>query len=288
MLDIEVYTTVMKKSLFFAPALILFLLPSTILAHSGRTDSSGGHNCNVGSCAGTYHYHNGGGGYTPPVIDYSYLKPNAVKSGNQNYYTSADNWCNYDVIANWDSVSDATGYSVSLTKTAGGNPGNISDTSNTSFTFENYEAGTWYLNVKSGNRYGWSDVVYWTITLPKMTPIFDVNLIGDTVNYDFSCQSEIKAPQFVIDGMKNMGNSPKGSIKIQNTTAVQDLMFSGTDRTGKTYSKTLVFTPKISQTPTPQVQGAKTTDITGSLISLGLLGGLTAWLWKQKSEPKEV
>ena len=30
------------------------------LAHSGDTDSSGGHHCNVGSCAGSYHYHNGG------------------------------------------------------------------------------------------------------------------------------------------------------------------------------------------------------------------------------------
>lgn len=33
----------------------------TTYSHSGRTDSNGGHNCYVGSCAGTYHYHNGGG-----------------------------------------------------------------------------------------------------------------------------------------------------------------------------------------------------------------------------------
>jgi resuscitation-promoting factor RpfB len=42
-------------------------IPARVVAHSGRTDSSGGHNCNVGSCAGTYHYHNGGGyTSTPP------------------------------------------------------------------------------------------------------------------------------------------------------------------------------------------------------------------------------
>lgn len=41
---------------------ILTIVPiSSVQAHSGRTDSNGGHNCNVGACAGTYHYHNGGG-----------------------------------------------------------------------------------------------------------------------------------------------------------------------------------------------------------------------------------
>jgi len=48
-------------------ALLLLLIPtSTIQAHSGRTDSSGGHNCSEkskakGLCTG-YHYHNGGNG----------------------------------------------------------------------------------------------------------------------------------------------------------------------------------------------------------------------------------
>jgi hypothetical protein len=42
--------------------LVSLVTPQIAKAHSGRTDSSGGHNCNVGACAGTYHYHNGGGG----------------------------------------------------------------------------------------------------------------------------------------------------------------------------------------------------------------------------------
>lgn len=37
-----------------------FIQPINIEAHSGRTNSSGCHNCNVGSCAGEYHCHNGG------------------------------------------------------------------------------------------------------------------------------------------------------------------------------------------------------------------------------------
>lgn len=44
----------------FLGAVATLANPVAALAHSGGTDSSGGHNCNVGSCAGTYHYHNGG------------------------------------------------------------------------------------------------------------------------------------------------------------------------------------------------------------------------------------
>ena len=32
-------------------------MPLVVSAHPGRLDSSGGHNCNVGACAGTYHGH---------------------------------------------------------------------------------------------------------------------------------------------------------------------------------------------------------------------------------------
>ncbi len=44
---------------------------SAVTAHGGGLDSDGGHNCNVGSCAGTYHCHQswgpgcgGGGSYS--------------------------------------------------------------------------------------------------------------------------------------------------------------------------------------------------------------------------------
>jgi hypothetical protein len=42
-------------------------------AHSGGTDSSGGHNCKVSSCAGNYHYHGGSGSILAPSI-----KPSSV------------------------------------------------------------------------------------------------------------------------------------------------------------------------------------------------------------------
>lgn len=54
----------MKKLIIFFAVL---LMPMGVAqGHSGRTDANGGHNCNVGACAGTYHYHNGGSSYTPP------------------------------------------------------------------------------------------------------------------------------------------------------------------------------------------------------------------------------
>ncbi len=56
----------MKALALLLITLPFLLLPIQVGAHSGRTDSSGGHNCNVGACAGTYHYHNGGSSYTPP------------------------------------------------------------------------------------------------------------------------------------------------------------------------------------------------------------------------------
>lgn len=53
----------MKKSLLVL-LVLFFAFTSTVGAHSGRTDSSGGHNCSEkskakGLCTG-YHYHNGG------------------------------------------------------------------------------------------------------------------------------------------------------------------------------------------------------------------------------------
>ncbi|SHT43178.1 Uncharacterised protein [Mycobacteroides abscessus subsp. abscessus] len=55
----------MHKKIGFITLLLIFLFGAVVNAHSGRTDSSGGHNCSPksqskGLCSG-YHYHNGGG-----------------------------------------------------------------------------------------------------------------------------------------------------------------------------------------------------------------------------------
>lgn len=68
------------RKIVFLLILALVIPASPTFAHSGRTDSSGGHNCNVGACAGTYHYHNGGSApstprYNPPAP----RKPSIIK-----------------------------------------------------------------------------------------------------------------------------------------------------------------------------------------------------------------
>lgn len=65
-----------------------FFLSTYSYAHSGRTDSSGGHNCRVGSCAGTYHYHNEGSGYGSIS---SYTPP--IKTCGSNAYLSSNGEC---------------------------------------------------------------------------------------------------------------------------------------------------------------------------------------------------
>jgi hypothetical protein len=44
-----------------------FMLGSPASAHGGGLDWQGGHNCRVGSCAGTYHCHQFRGGRCPPA-----------------------------------------------------------------------------------------------------------------------------------------------------------------------------------------------------------------------------
>ena len=55
----------MEKKVFLFTLLFVLLFGTFASAHSGRTDSSGGHNCSEkskakGLCTG-YHNHNGGG-----------------------------------------------------------------------------------------------------------------------------------------------------------------------------------------------------------------------------------
>ena len=67
-----------KKS-FLSLGILLVMLGVSVFsfsgsagAHSGRTDSRGGHNCNVAPCAGTYHYHNAGDSYDNSGGSYEY------------------------------------------------------------------------------------------------------------------------------------------------------------------------------------------------------------------------
>lgn len=148
-------------TLFFFLLLFSFSTKKTI-AHSGRTDSSGGHNCNVGSCAGTYHYHNGG--YTPPstwVVPTPIfpISTNAIWSWSPNLNKT------YDVEVKLDDANP-TQYSAVFSKCKGCDPGPLVDFSTNKFKFENVSPGVWYMNVKKEVSGRWSNIVYWKIEVP--------------------------------------------------------------------------------------------------------------------------
>ncbi|WP_141505214.1 YHYH domain-containing protein [Paenibacillus luteus] len=88
--------------------LAVFILPSISTAHSGRTDSSGGHNCSEksiakGLCTG-YHYHNGGSSgssssgsssITKEKIINNEFPPEAHCTFVKDVYTDADTYYKY-------------------------------------------------------------------------------------------------------------------------------------------------------------------------------------------------
>jgi len=173
----------------------VFLSSNHALAHSGRTDSSGGHNCYVGACAGTYHYHNGG--YTAPPV---YIPPACVKPtvGNNATWDFKNNVCNQDVTISWDKGLLDIFYSIQISKTPGADPGPLSDTSMNKYTFKNVKPGRWYVNVKPGRSCGWGDTFYWTIDVPDVVPsidYFNEKIISENerqLNYSVSCADKIE------------------------------------------------------------------------------------------------
>ena len=164
----------MKISYFALGFILLLLTASNVSAHSGRTDSSGGHNCNVGACAGTYHYHNGGSApppYSGPKIIATpkpnptpIIIPSTIQASQNFVYQNGA----YKVFFDWDSIPNSTGYSISLSKYAGADPGPNTDTYESNWTFNHVPSGKWYVNLKTGVNNYWSQVSYWTITVPPL------------------------------------------------------------------------------------------------------------------------
>lgn len=253
--------------------LLLFIFTTTTNAHSGRTDSSGGHNCYTGSCAGTYHYHNGGysGGYTAPVYTPPKPRPSNPTQGTVNFSTSNEDWCTHDISMTWSGATGATGYSVGISQSPGIDPGPIADTSNTYYTFKSIAPGKWYVNVKSISS-TWetsaNQVVYWEVNLPKIEPSLGVSIINDLVSFNFQCLEKVEAPDFLITEMKERGNYPSGAVSVAPFGQAQTFTVKGWDAKGKQYEKTLTYNPV---TPAPIVNNSESSDSDG-LVALGVLG----------------
>lgn len=143
--------------------LIFFLFPTKeIMAHSGRTDSSGGHYCNVGSCAGTYHYHNGG--YTPTTSTYIQT-PIFPANIDATWIWSSNLNKTYDLEMKLND-DNPTQYSAVISKCIGCNPGPLVDFYTNKFNFSDVKPGTWYVNVKKKISGNWSTIVYYKIDIP--------------------------------------------------------------------------------------------------------------------------
>jgi len=152
------------KKIIGVVLIFFFIAVMRIDAHSGRTDSSGGHNCNVGACAGTYHYHNGGGGYNPPPV---YVPPIPKTPDIQASILPTPNEDGtFNVFMDWNDVPN-TGFSVALSKYAGADPGPLTDTTDSEFTFTNVYPGTYYANMKVGVNGTWTNPIYWTVEVPE-------------------------------------------------------------------------------------------------------------------------
>lgn len=161
-----------KIFIYLSLSIFLFYSATNIHAHSGRTDSSGGHNCNVGACAGTYHYHSGG--YVPPPTLRRVVQPQFPSNIKGTVYFESETDGEYTVrFVHTD--PNPTQYSAVIGKYAGYDPGPIGDFTSNTFVFSNVQPGTWYINTKKEIGGYWSTISYWKVDVPEWiepTPTF--------------------------------------------------------------------------------------------------------------------
>ncbi len=238
-------------SIFF---LFLFIfVPKNIEARSGCCSWHQGV-CGCRCCDGTplsatcapYYPSCNNGGYGQESLLDSLTKPQNPTNGNWTYSMSSDNWCNYDVIINWSKPTHGDRFSINISKYAGGNPGPLADTFSTNYTFKNITPGEWYINIKTGDGQRWSNVSYWTVTLPKPIPKITAYISQENNNqylfYDISCLKKVNGPEEFINNLTKKGNLPKDKVLL-NYENSKTFEIKGWDFNNKEYSYTLFYTP---------------------------------------------
>lgn len=259
-----------KLKYIFPILLVIFLFSfNQVFSHSGRTDSSGGHNCYTGSCAGTYHYHNGGPAYNPPTkpvyVAPTCTKPDLTTITGSPIITEVD--CKQNVTFTWDKGVGDNQYSIALSKTAGADPGPTADTTTRSMSFSDVKPGKWYINVKGGNSCGWSNVSYWDIEVPQ--PNIQINRFSANKRDDGMSELEFDAKCGVSYSISpSVGNLTQAQINqgyvtvkpSEDTTYI--LTVTGSGQTKK--STVSVLAPTPTPTPVPTVKPTVMPEITTS------------------------
>lgn len=277
----------------FRAFLLLFTLylslANPVYSHSGRTDAYGCHNCYTDYCYGEYHCHGGGSYVAPRAPLYILPAPVNPKNGNWTYKISSENWCNYDLDMTWDKPISGDRFSVAASKYAGGDPGNLVDTTLLSHIFKNLAPGKWYVNLKTGNSERWSnDIVYWAVDLPKSTPSLYGEIIssGDSqyLKYDISCLEKVEGVQEFIDFLNTNNNASSGEVLLSYTEPTT-ITLKGWDFDGKEYSQTLNFTPLVAGTQNVSDSSDSGSDYWWLLIPGGLIGwGIIGSIWNKIKE----
>lgn len=86
----------MKKSIFLSLGIFFIIFSSiTVLAHSGRTDSNGGHNDNIND---GYHYHHGYSAHEHPNNKCPYIKENTKTDINNKENLKSSSYSTIEII----------------------------------------------------------------------------------------------------------------------------------------------------------------------------------------------
>lgn len=155
----------MKKSILFIVCIYL-INPLVIFAHSGRTNSSGCHNCYTGSCAGEYHCHNGGSVSNNNYVPFVDTTPENPINKASVEVTQSSEAPYFNVLFSYDNPKSIP-ISVSINRTRGSDPGPNTDTHRSNINFNKITSGKWYVNMKSGVGNEWSKILSWEVDVPK-------------------------------------------------------------------------------------------------------------------------
>lgn len=171
---------IVATGIFFALALIW--LPQQILAQQGCCSwhggidycdtSTGRYVCNDGeyspSC--TCLYIPPTPKPTPPPV----IMPPVCKLPGEVYPTGLakpnSNTFKWDLEITWQAVEGATGYSITSDTNPYSDPGPLSDTTTTSYTFSNLDSGIRYVHIKPLNKCGVNTIKHLKFELAEIIP----------------------------------------------------------------------------------------------------------------------